>query len=118
MERTLARLSVGNGNARDLIVLKESLTAVPKLKKTLESVIAGTELLIKLTAQITELPELVDLIARAIADAPPLALKEGGLIKPRLQSRSWTSSAALERTGRRGLRRCSKRKLSARGSLP
>ncbi len=82
MERTLARLSVGNGNARDLIVLKESLTAVPKLKKTLQSVLVGTELLTKLTAQITELPDLADLIARAIADAPPLALKEGGLIKP------------------------------------
>ncbi len=82
MERTLARLSVGNGNARDLIVLKESLTAVPKLKKTLASVLGATEFLEKLTGRITELPELVDLIARAIVDAPPLALKEGGIIKP------------------------------------
>ncbi|HXI82530.1 MAG TPA: DNA mismatch repair protein MutS [Verrucomicrobiae bacterium] len=82
MERTLARLSVGNGNARDLIVLKESLAAVPKLKKTLASVLGATDFLAKLTAQITELPELVDLITRAIVDAPPLALKEGGLIKP------------------------------------
>jgi DNA mismatch repair protein MutS len=82
MERTLARLSVGSGNARDLIVLKESLAAVPKLKKTLASVLGGTDFLAKLTAQITELPELVDLISRAIVDAPPLALKEGGIIKP------------------------------------
>src|ERR1017187_5267133 len=82
MERTLARLSVGNGNARDLILLKESLAAVPKLKKTLASVLGGTGFLEKLTAQITELPELVDLITCAIVDAPPLALKEGGLIKP------------------------------------
>ena len=36
MERTLARLSVGTGNARDLVVLKESLVAAPKLKKILE----------------------------------------------------------------------------------
>ncbi len=81
MERTLARLSVGTGNARDLVVLKESLVAVPKLKGTLESTTAGTPLLQTLVSQITELPDLVDLIARAIADAPPLALKEGGLIK-------------------------------------
>ncbi|MGD1020678.1 MAG: DNA mismatch repair protein MutS [Verrucomicrobiia bacterium] len=81
MERTLARLSVGTGNARDLVVLKESLVAVPKLKGTLNSAAAGTSLLQTLDSQITELPDLVDLITRAIADAPPLALKEGGLIK-------------------------------------
>jgi DNA mismatch repair protein MutS len=81
MERTLARLSVGTGNARDLVVLKESLVAVPKLRGTLSGTAAGTLLLQTLVSQITELPELVDLIARAIADAPPLALKEGGLIK-------------------------------------
>jgi len=81
MERTLARLSVGAGNARDLVVLKESLAAVPKLKKSLESVSSGRDLLNELTSRITELPDVVDLITRAITDAPPLALKEGGLIK-------------------------------------
>jgi DNA mismatch repair protein MutS len=87
MERTLARLSVGSGNARDLVVLKESLAAVPKLKKTLggESRAASGDatcnLLSSLVSQITEQPDLVDLISRSIADAPPLALKEGGLIK-------------------------------------
>ena len=96
MERTLARLSVGSGNARDLIALKESLAAVPKLKGALQSVVgrlpsdgeshaasgdAAYNLLGTLVFQITELPGLVDLITRAIADAPPLALKEGGLIK-------------------------------------
>jgi len=122
MERTLGRLSVGSGNARDLVALKESLAALPKLKKVLatlhepwdgptpspsqegnresglpstggagggsmattrarKSVGTPTDLLANLTSQITELPELHDLIARAIEDAPPLALKEGGLIK-------------------------------------
>ncbi|HVM60652.1 MAG TPA: DNA mismatch repair protein MutS [Verrucomicrobiae bacterium] len=99
MERTLGRLSVGSGNARDLVVLKESLAAVPKVKATLQPIVEGqaearpfaeaakrelgpADLLATLTGQITELPDLVDLVARAIADAPPLALKEGGLIKP------------------------------------
>jgi DNA mismatch repair protein MutS len=41
----------------------------------------GQGLVNELAAQITELPDVVDLIARAIADAPPLGLKEGGLIK-------------------------------------
>ena len=38
-------------------------------------------LLGQLQQQMTELPELVELIARAITEEPPLALKEGGLIK-------------------------------------
>ena len=33
------------------------------------------------TAQLTESPDLVDLIARAIVDEPPLAVKEGGMIR-------------------------------------
>ena len=113
MERTLGRLSVGSGNARDLVALKESLAALPKLKGVLRSFSEGrasgrppengalvgrvpshggeghaasgdaayNNLLPQLTSQITELPELLDRIARAIEDAPPLALKDGGLIK-------------------------------------
>ena len=80
MERTLGRLSVGSGNARDLVALKDSLAALPKLKKTLAPA-AKDGLLEQLVAQITELPEIVDLIGRAIEDAPPLALKDGGIIK-------------------------------------
>jgi DNA mismatch repair protein MutS len=78
MERTLGRLSVGSGNARDLVSLKESLAALPKLRGTL---VSPTGLLEKLVAQITELPAVVDLVARAIEDAPPMALKEGGMIR-------------------------------------
>ena len=38
-------------------------------------------LLLELLAQLTELPELTDLLARAIVAEPPLAVKEGGLIR-------------------------------------
>jgi len=99
MERTLGRLSAGSGNARDLAAVKESLAALPKLKKTLDVLVgaasrprpglgdrgedaAPTNLLANLTSQITELPELLDLISSVIEDVPPLALKEGGIIRP------------------------------------
>src|SRR5207253_834797 len=42
---------------------------------------AGTALLSELERQISELPDLVALLARAIVDEPPLALKEGGMIR-------------------------------------
>ncbi len=79
MERLLARLSTGSGNARDLIALKESLAALPKLKQHLSTAIG---VLAELTSKLTEQPDLADLIARAVEDAPPLSSKDGGLIKP------------------------------------
>ena len=42
---------------------------------------ARPPLLEELETQVTELPELIELIARAIVDEPPLAVKEGGLIR-------------------------------------
>ena len=93
MERTLARLSVGTGNARDLGVLKDSFAALPGVKTTLGSVVgrltsggaaagdAADTLLDSLVTQITELPELVALIDSAIEAAPPLAVNDGGMIK-------------------------------------
>ncbi len=105
LERTIGRLSVGSGNARDLQALRRALEQVPGLKETLggagarpaaseissprlgstadqieeESVPAG--LLEELTGQLAELPALVELINRAIVEEPPLALKEGGMIR-------------------------------------
>ncbi len=100
VERLLSRLCTGSGNARDLVALKDSLAALPKLKAVLNNNVGaasvprpqtdatdrrGTEaaptLFFSLIQQITEQPDLVALVARAIEDAPPLALKEGGLIK-------------------------------------
>ncbi len=82
MERTLGRLSVGSGSARDLVGLRESLTALPKLREVIGRVTPrGGGLVDSLVSQITELPDTVALITRAIEDAPPLALKEGGMIK-------------------------------------
>jgi DNA mismatch repair protein MutS len=101
LERTIGRLSSGSGNARDLAVLRQALEQVPALKQTLdnaarpparpESLINGDSaaeavagpgnLIAELNTHISELPELVDLVARAIVDEPPLALKEGGMIR-------------------------------------
>jgi DNA mismatch repair protein MutS len=98
LERTLGRLSTGSGNARDLLALRLALEQIPGLRATLagletraahppmDSLVAeppggAPTLLTALAAQLIELPALVELIARAIVDDPPLALKEGGLIR-------------------------------------
>ncbi len=79
LERLVARISYGNANARDLIQLKKSLSVVPEIKTLLKD--SGEMDLFVLSSRIKTLPEIVDLIDKAIIDNPPLAIKEGGIIK-------------------------------------
>ena len=79
LERIIARLGAGGGNARDLRSMCQSLACIPGLKATLEK--ASSSLMAAMNADITDLPELVASIERAIEDEPPAALKEGGLIR-------------------------------------
>jgi len=98
LERTLGRLSSGSGNARDLVALRLALEQIPALKQILASVGPGctsallqaeTEaaqqrgpiLIAELDSQISESPDLVELISHAIVDEPPLPIKEGGMIR-------------------------------------
>ena len=111
LERTLSRLSSGSGNARDLLGLRTGLEQIPELKATLGTVGQASRLspsslnelpqlreelneaeeletgatpiplLSALHSHLTDCPDLVELISRAIAADPPLALKEGGLIR-------------------------------------
>jgi DNA mismatch repair protein MutS len=105
LERTIGRLSSGSGNARDLVALRMALEQIPAVKKILRelggraSSRAQTQpsglpqedgarqetrpptLLNELESQLTESPDLVDLILRAIVDDPPLPVKEGGMIR-------------------------------------
>ena len=83
LERTLGRLSSGSGNARDLVALRVALEQLPTLKQTLDSVgqASPANLISELNLKISESPDLVELISRAIVDEPPLPIKEGGMIR-------------------------------------
>ena len=97
LERTLGRLSSGSGNARDLVALRLALEQIPALKEILvaveqksprtENLIHDEEppyaerLLAELNSQISESPDLVETISRAIVQEPPLPIKEGGMIR-------------------------------------
>jgi len=79
IERTIVRIGIGSASARDLVLLRYGLQAVPGLRAILEPV--GAALLRRLSTDLVDLPEIVDLIARAIVDEPPLAVRDGGLIR-------------------------------------
>jgi len=108
LERTLGRLSTGSGNARDLVVLGQALAQIPAVKQILRDLHAAGPaahlaenrepallpaeasaapdgpspgLLDDLDTQLAEAPDLVELIGRAIVEEPPLAVKEGGMIR-------------------------------------
>jgi DNA mismatch repair protein MutS len=102
LERTIGRLSTGSGNARDLVALRLALEQIPALKTTLRQIAApvprppaatlsdqvfqaaaptGQPLLESLELQLTESPDLVELVSRAIVEEPPLPIKEGGMIR-------------------------------------
>jgi DNA mismatch repair protein MutS len=79
LERINARISLGNANARDLVALKESLAQTAAAASLLNQV--KTPLLSSLAAGIDPLDDIRTLIAAALVDQPPLALREGGVIR-------------------------------------
>ena len=79
VERLVARLVQGSGNARDLLALRVSLEQLPDLHNALAT--HEVAVLRRLGEKITPLPELAGLYDRALAEDPPILLKEGGLIR-------------------------------------
>ena len=79
LERLVARLSAGSGNARDMRAVSQSLAGLPRLKEMLTDHPVGK--INVLASRISPLPDIVDLIDRAIVDEPPVTIKDGGVIK-------------------------------------
>lgn len=79
LERLNARIAMATGNAKDLVALRHSLERLPGLLDLLSDV--ESPLLVELR-RFDPLPDVVELIGRAIVDDPPFVLREGGLIRP------------------------------------
>jgi DNA mismatch repair protein MutS len=79
LERLITRLGSGGGSPRDVRALGASLAELPGLRE--ETAPLKAEEHAAHTAALEPFPELVALIDRAIAEEPPLALKDGGVIR-------------------------------------
>ncbi|WP_080839652.1 DNA mismatch repair protein MutS [Cohnella massiliensis] len=79
LERLVGRIAYGTANARDLNALKASLRKVPPIRGLCGQLSGGP--LARLADAMDPCAELADAIAAAIADEPPVALREGGLIR-------------------------------------
>ena len=102
LERMISRLSIGSGNARDLVQLHGALLQIPNIRTMInqvqcvnnatapslnDSIFNEKEsnesplLLSQLGNLLHDVPEVTELISLSIVAEPPVALKEGGIIR-------------------------------------
>ena len=79
LERLISRITYQSANPRDLTAFKSSLQMLPHIKCILSDL--DSPLLKELYEELDTLEELCALIEAAIEDEPPLAMKDGGIIK-------------------------------------
>jgi len=77
IERLLSRLSIGSGNARDLVAMKISLMKVPEIKKLIFEIAELSEI----SEKFKDLSHVVESIEKSINDQPPATMREGGMIR-------------------------------------
>jgi DNA mismatch repair protein MutS len=80
VERILARVALRSARPRDLAQLRNALASLPELASMLEDI--DSPLLANLRAQAGTHPATHALLTRAIVEAPPALLREGGIIAP------------------------------------
>ena len=79
LERLAARTVAGTASPRDLVAIKHTLLALAGVRRLLAG--ENTDILCVRREQLSELPEIVELISTAVVDDPPFSLKDGGYIR-------------------------------------
>ena len=79
LERLVSKIGSNTANPRDLIAFKSSLYMLPHIKNLLKEFNGG--LLSTFYHDLDDLSDIYELLSTAIEDEPPLALKEGGIIR-------------------------------------
>ena len=79
LERLVGKITYQSANPRDLIAFQSSLSMLPSVTCILKDM--ESDLLKEIYEELDPLEELCDLVGRAIQEEPPLAMKEGGIIK-------------------------------------
>lgn len=80
LERILARLALRSARPRDLARMRHALQQLPEIREILKSVDAPY--IQTLVQQAGEFDELIALLEHAIIDAPPVLVRDGGVIAP------------------------------------
>jgi DNA mismatch repair protein MutS len=79
IERLVARAALGTAGPRDLVSLRQSLAAVPRVRMLLEPFQAP--LVRSLAAELDDLADLRDELDRTLLDEPPVNARDGGVVR-------------------------------------
>ena len=79
LERLIGRVVYGSAGGRDLAALGSGLGRLPRLRELLEG--CPSALLQSLREELDDLPEVRDLLDRALVDEPPFSVREGKFIR-------------------------------------
>ncbi len=79
LERLITKITYGTANPRDLTAFSGSLEMLPHVRYILEEM--HSDLLCQVRENLDTLEDLCSLVQSAIAEEPPLAMKEGNIIR-------------------------------------
>lgn len=79
MERLISRVSYQSANPRDLISFKSSISMIPHIRRILAQF--HCDELSRVYEEMDDLQDLFQLLESSVVEEPPLAMKEGGIIK-------------------------------------
>lgn len=80
LERILARLALRTARPRDLARMRHAFQQLPEIHRLLQPV--NVPHIQNLLSQVGQFDELQDLLERAIVEAPPVLVRDGGVIAP------------------------------------
>lgn len=87
MQRVLARLALRSARPRDFARLRQAFALLPDIQHYLEHEISQSNQsaqpsdLLHLAEKISQYPDFADLLERAVIEAPPVLIRDGGVIK-------------------------------------
>ena len=78
LERILARLALRTARPRDFARLRDAYNLLPELQALLSH--HSSPYVVALRAKINQFDQIADLLNRAVVDAPPVIIRDGGVI--------------------------------------
>lgn len=78
--RAATRIALRTARPRDLILIRQTLSALPDLRQALAALTSPK--MQQLSERLADLPEVLGLLQRAIVQDPPPMLRDGGVIAP------------------------------------
>ena len=97
VERLVGRVALATAGPRDLVALRMSIAAIPRLRLMLDEVQAP--LLRSLLAELDDLADIRDLIARTLIDEPGAFARDGGFTRDGVDA-GLDELKAISRSGR------------------